>query len=125
MAVLDPDSMLAAPLPVLSSPPRGVDAQLDRLRDLLAEMGSALVCYSGGVDSAFVLAVAHEVLGSRAIGMTAVSPSLAPEEKTLAVRVAQQIGARHELVESHEIDDESYLANNPDSASTASRSSTG
>ncbi len=114
MAVLDPDSMLAAPLPVLSSPPRGVDAQLDRLRDLLAEMGSALVCYSGGVDSAFVLAVAHEVLGSRAIGMTAVSPSLAPEEKTLAVRVAQQIGARHELVESHEIDDESYLANNPD-----------
>jgi uncharacterized protein len=99
---------------MLVSPPRGTDANLDRLRDLLAEMGSVLVCFSGGVDSAFVLAVAHEVLGDRAIGMTAVSPSLAPEEKTLAIEVARQIGARHELVESHEIDDESYLANNPD-----------
>ena len=98
----------------LTSPPRGADAHLDRLRDLLADMGSVLVCFSGGVDSAFVLAVAHEVLGSRAIGMTAVSPSLAPEEKALAVEVAKQIGARHELVESHEIEDESYLVNNSD-----------
>jgi len=102
------------PASTLTSPPRGVDAQLDRLRDLFAGMGSALVCFSGGVDSAFVLAVAHEVLGSGAVGMTAVSPSLAPEERKLAVEVGRQIGARHELVESHEIDDESYLANNPD-----------
>jgi len=102
------------PASTLNCPPRGTDAHLDRLRDLFAGMSSALVCFSGGVDSAFVLAVAHEVLGSRAIGMTAVSPSLAPEERALAIEVAQQIGARHELVESHEIDDESYLANNPD-----------
>jgi uncharacterized protein len=102
------------PAMALSSPPRGVDAHLDRLRDVFAGMESVLVCFSGGVDSAFVLAVAHEVLGSRAIGMTAVSPSLAPEEKRLAIDVAQQIGARHELVESHEIEDESYLANNTD-----------
>ena len=87
------------------------DPHLDRLRALLAEMGSALVCYSGGVDSAFVLAVAHEVLGARAVGMTAVSPSLAPSEREAAVETARQIGARHELVESHEIDDASYQAN--------------
>ena len=99
---------------MLTAPPRGADAHLDRLRDILAEMKSVLVCFSGGVDSAFVLAVAHEVLGSRAVGMTAVSPSLAPEERALAVEVASQIGARHELVESHEIDDPAYLANNPD-----------
>ncbi len=98
----------------LTSPPRGADRKLDRLRDLLAEMDSVLVCFSGGVDSAFVLAVAHEVLGPRAVAMTAVSPSLAPEEKALAIEVARQIGARHELAESHEIDDEAYLANNPD-----------
>jgi uncharacterized protein len=98
----------------LLRPDRGADAQLDCLRDILYAMDSVLVCFSGGVDSAFVLAVAHEVLGSRAVGMTAVSPSLAPEEKELAIRVAAQIGARHELVESHEIDDESYLQNNPD-----------
>jgi uncharacterized protein len=98
----------------LTTPPRGVDSHLDRLRDLLAGMESVLVCFSGGVDSAFVLAVAQEVLGPRVIAMTAVSPSLAPEEKALAVEVARQIGARHELVESHEIDDERYVANNAD-----------
>jgi uncharacterized protein len=100
--------------PTAARPARGEDAHLDRLRDIFAGMKSVLVCFSGGVDSAFVLAVAHEVLGDRAVGMTAVSPSLAPEEKALAILVAEQIGARHELVESHEIDDESYLANNPD-----------
>jgi uncharacterized protein len=88
--------------------------KLARLRELLRSLGSALVCYSGGVDSAFVLAVAHEVLGPRAVGMTAVSPSLAPFEKEAAVAVAAQIGARHELVESHEIERPGYVANAPD-----------
>jgi pyridinium-3,5-biscarboxylic acid mononucleotide sulfurtransferase len=77
-------------------------------------MGSVLVCYSGGVDSALVLAVAHEVLGDRAVGMTAVSPSLAPFEKEAAVSIAKQIGARHELVESHEIERPGYVANATD-----------
>lgn len=76
-------------------------------------MGSALVCYSGGVDSALVLAVAHEVLGARAIAMTAVSPSFAPFEKQAAIAIAKQIGARHELVESHEIDRPGYVENSP------------
>jgi len=90
------------------------DPNLQKLRELLAQMGSVLVCYSGGVDSALVLAVAHDVLGEKAIGMTAVSPSLAPFEKELAVSVAKRIGARHELVESHEIDDPDYQRNGPD-----------
>jgi PP-loop superfamily ATP-utilizing enzyme len=46
-------------MPRLASPPRGADAQLDRLRDLFAGMGSVLVCFSGGVDSALFLAIAH------------------------------------------------------------------
>jgi uncharacterized protein len=90
------------------------DPQLDKLRAVLADMGSVLVCYSGGVDSAFVLAAAHEVLGPRAVGMTAVSPSLAPFEKEAAIAVAQQIGARHELVDSHEIERPGYVANATD-----------
>jgi uncharacterized protein len=90
------------------------DPRLDRLESILREMGSVLVCYSGGVDSAFVLAVAHRVLGERCIGMTAVSPSLAPFELEDAVRVARTIGARHELVDSHEIEDEAYAKNDVD-----------
>ena len=92
----------------------GLDEKLCRLRARLRELGSVLVCYSGGVDSAFVLAVAHAELGARAVGMTAVSPSLAPAEKDDAVAVAAQIGAEHRLVASSEIEDPSYAANNAD-----------
>jgi uncharacterized protein len=92
----------------------GALARLDHLRTLLREMDSAVVCYSGGVDSAFVLAVAHEVLGERAVGLTAVSPSLAPFEKEAAIAVAAQIGARHETVESNEIERPGYVANASD-----------
>ena len=92
----------------LSSP------KLLSLRQKVLEMGSALVCFSGGVDSAFVLLVAHEVLGSRAVGMTAVSPSLAPFEKEAAIAIAKQIGARHELVQSQEIERPGYVANGAD-----------
>lgn len=91
-----------------------VQDKLARLRAHLAELGSVLVCYSGGVDSAFVLAVAHEVLGPKAVGMTAVSPSLPPRERDEAVELAKMIGADHRLVESREMEDPAYVANNPD-----------
>jgi uncharacterized protein len=90
------------------------DGKLELLQATLNEMGSALVCFSGGVDSALVLAAAHRVLGERAVGLTAVSPSLAPFEKEAAIAIAKQIGARHELVESHEIERPGYVANSPD-----------
>jgi uncharacterized protein len=90
------------------------DPMLARLTEILRAMGSVLVCYSGGVDSAFVLAVAHRVLGERCIGMTAVSPSLADFERADAIALAAQIGARHELVASNEIEDEDYAKNHVD-----------
>ncbi len=79
-----------------------------------ASVPSVLVCYSGGTDSALVLAIAHRLLGERAVGMTAVSPSLAPSERDDAVTLAREIGARHELVASNEIEDESYAKNGAD-----------
>jgi uncharacterized protein len=91
-----------------------IEAKLSRLRARCRELGSVLVCYSGGVDSAFILAVSHQELGRRAVGMTAVSPSLAPAEREEAMDVARRIGAEHRIVESHEIEDPSYVANNPD-----------
>jgi uncharacterized protein len=87
------------------------DPQLLALEARIRALGDLVVCYSGGVDSAFVLQVAHRVLGERAVGLTAVSPSLAPAEKELAIRIAGEIGARHVLVETHEIDDPNYAAN--------------
>ncbi len=100
-----------------TNPPRLVHAdpsahaQLEALRARLSQLGSVVVCYSGGVDSAFVLQVAHEVLGARAVGLTAVSPSLPPSEKQAAIELAQKLGAPHELVETHEIDDPNYAGN--------------
>ena len=91
--------------------PVSSDPQLEALTALISGMGSVLVCYSGGIDSALVLAIAHRALGERAIGMTAVSPSLASFEREGAIRVARELGARHELVDSSEIEDENYARN--------------
>src|SRR5207245_6947878 len=74
-------------------------------------MRSVLVAFSGGTDSALVLKVARDVLGERAIGLTAVSPSLPERERKNAVDVARAIGARHLVVDSNEIDDPNYAAN--------------
>lgn len=77
-------------------------------------MQSVLVCYSGGIDSAFVLAVATEELGERAVGMTAVSPSLPDSEREEAIKTATGLGAVHRLVDSNEIERPEYVANGPD-----------
>ena len=88
--------------------------KLEVLQNLLRQMQSVLVCYSGGIDSAFVLAVAHRELGARALGVTAVSPSLPASELEDAVRIAQKLGAPHRLLESHEIERAEYVQNAPD-----------
>lgn len=96
-----------------ASTPAAVE-RLSALRTYLRQLGSALVCYSGGIDSALVLAVAHEQLGERALAITAVSASLPQREKDEAARFAVQLGARHAFVASHEIERPGYVANGPD-----------
>jgi uncharacterized protein len=100
--------------PELAPSPGAPDEKLAALREYLRRLGSALICYSGGIDSALVLAVAHEQLGERAIAITAVSASLPAREREEAARFAQQLGARHEFVESREIERPGYVANGPD-----------
>ena len=85
--------------------------KITRLRDRLAGLERVVVCFSGGVDSGYLLTEAVGMLGSRAIALTAVSPSLAHEERADAIRVAKQLGARHVLVETHELDDARYASN--------------
>ncbi|HEX6543330.1 MAG TPA: ATP-dependent sacrificial sulfur transferase LarE [Ktedonobacterales bacterium] len=86
----------------------------DALSAILRDMGTVLVAYSGGVDSALLLKVATETLGERAVGALAASPAYDAGETTEAVAVAERMGARVEVVETHEMDDPRYTANNAD-----------
>ena len=103
--------MSAPPAPALAD---SLDAKHARLRELVAGYGSALVCFSGGVDSTLLLRVAHDVLGDRCLGLTTISVTMAASERRAAVDLAAGIGARLEVVESHELEREGFAANPTD-----------
>lgn len=90
-------------------------AELAALRDVVRSYGRVVVAFSGGADSAFVAWVANDALGADAcLALTAVSPSLAPEEHDDCEALARGWGLRWEPVVTSELDDAMYVANGAD-----------
>jgi uncharacterized protein len=88
-----------------------MDTSLEELKEILKATGGVLVAFSGGVDSTFLLKVAHMVLGEKAIALTTSSPTAPPGELEAAERLAKLIGCEHIVVASHELENPSFSKN--------------
>jgi pyridinium-3,5-biscarboxylic acid mononucleotide sulfurtransferase len=88
-----------------------LEQKLEQLKTIFTEMEQALIAYSGGVDSTLVAKIAYDVLGDRALAITAQSPSLLPEELEDARIQAATIGISHQVVATHEMDNPNYTSN--------------
>jgi len=94
--------------------PDATHARENALDSRLREMGSLLVAFSGGVDSAYLAVRASDVLGARALAVTADSESLAQEQRGMARQIAEQFGLRHRFVRTEELANPAYARNDRD-----------
>jgi uncharacterized protein len=94
-----------------SEPGSGAADKDQRLRELLSGFSSAIVAFSGGVDSAYLSVVATQILGSGALCVTADSPSYPEHHRSLARQVAGAFALRHEIIATAELERPEYRAN--------------
>jgi uncharacterized protein len=94
-----------------SNVPHEAASKARRLFDLLASFDSAIVAFSGGVDSAYLAWAATQVLGPRALCVTADSPSYPDHHRQIALRIAREFGLHHEIVTTGELQRPEYRAN--------------
>lgn len=90
-----------------------MEKKFNQLNSLLMEMDSVVVAYSGGTDSTLLLKIAHDLLGAKAIALTAVSASMPQGELEKASQIASQIGAKHVIIPTRETEDPRYQENTP------------
>ena len=88
-----------------------LDQKTKKIKSLIREMDSVLVAFSGGVDSTLVLALAHEVLGEKALAVTAQSASVPDREMKASHQLAKEIGARHLVIKTEEMSNPDYRTN--------------
>jgi uncharacterized protein len=88
-----------------------LDQKLYHLRAIFAAMNDVMVAFSGGVDSTFVLKVARDTLGDRVLALTTTSPTMPDQDRLSALEMAAQIGARHLVIESNELEIPGYAQN--------------
>ena len=88
-----------------------LEQKTKKIKSLILEMDSALVAFSGGVDSTLVLALAHDVLGEKALAVTAQSASMPDREMKACHQLAKEIGVKHLVVKTEEMSNPNYRAN--------------
>jgi uncharacterized protein len=88
-----------------------VDRKIAKLRNILKDMDSVLVAFSGGVDSTLLLKVAQDVLGDKILAVTATSPTYPKKEENAARSITKKLKVTHRCIKTHELDNEQFIRN--------------